>query len=273
MFGNIVANFEDLTEEETTRYNALYCGLCHSIKARYGQLPRAGLSFDLTFFVVVFNSLYEPEEMERASNCIVHPIEKKTIVQSEYSEYAADLTVLFTYFKCLDDWNDDKKLASRGAAQLLKKSYRKACERQPEAARVIEEGLAKITQIEQQGDTSLDAAATCFGEIMAELFAYKNDHWSETMRAFGHELGRFIYAMDAAIDQEEDARSGSYNPFVAQDIDPNSIRTMLTILIGKASEAFEKLPLVQDIRLLRSVLYAGVWQQYNYHAENRVAHG
>lgn len=273
MFGNIVANFEDLTEEETSRYNALYCGLCHRIKKRYGQLPRAGLSFDLTFFVMVFNSLYEPEEKESSSACIAHPLEKKTLIQSEYSDYAADLTVLFTYHKCLDDWNDEKKLSSRSIAQLLKGSYKKACARRPAEAKVIEEGLARITRLEKQGETSLDAAANCFGEIMGELFSYKNDHWSESMKQFGHELGRFIYLMDAAIDQEEDAQSGSYNPFVAQDIDPDTIRTMLTILIGKTSEAFERLPFVQDIRLLRSVLYAGVWQQYNYHAESRVAHG
>lgn len=273
MFGNIVANFKDLSEEETSRYNALYCGLCHSIKERYGQLPRAGLSFDLTFFVVVLNSLYEPKEREVMRSCLVHPIEKKLISQSEYSDYAADLTVLFTYHKCLDDWSDDGKITSRSAAQLLKRSYKKACNIRPEEARIIESGLADITEIEQQKETSLDAAANCFGDIMAKLFAYKNDQWRDALHQFGHELGRFIYVMDAAIDRDDDARSGSYNPFVAQNIDSSSIETMLTILIGRASEAFEKLPLVQDIRLLRSVLYAGVWQQYNYHEESRVAHG
>ena len=273
MFGNIVANFEDLHDEEKARYNALYCGLCHSIKERYGQLPRAGLSFDLTFFVVVFNSLYEPEEKESTASCIVHPIEKKAIVQSEYSAYAADLTVLFTYYKCLDDWNDDKKLSARSIAGLLKKSYLKAYERRPEQARAIEQGLADITQLELHKEPSLDAAAQCFGTIMGELFAYKKDIWSKQMHEFGFELGRFIYAMDAAIDREKDACTGSYNPFVLQNTDPGLIPAMLKQLIARAAMSFEKLPLLQDARLLRSVLYAGVWQQYNYSKESSVAHG
>lgn len=271
MFGNIVANFEDLDEEETARYQELYCGLCHTIKERYGQLPRAGLSFDLTFFVLILNSLYEPDEKKGSSICIMHPIEKRGYTKSVYSEYAADLSVLMTYHKCLDDWHDDGKLVSRGAAKLLENSYAKACERRPYQASRIEELLGEINRLEIQEETSLDDAANCFGELMGELLAYQDDHWSGQLKDFGIELGRFVYAMDAAIDREDDDKSGSYNPFVARGIDPTTTRMMLTVLIGKAAAAFEKLPLVQDIRLLRSVLYAGVWQQYTF--KNREAHG
>lgn len=271
MFGNIVANFEDLNQQETERYQELYCGLCHVIKERYGQLPRAGLSFDLTFFVLILNSLYEPTEVVDSRICIMHPIEKRGYAKSIYSEYAADLTVLMTYHKCLDDWQDDKKIMSQGVAKLLRSSYKKACKRRPQQAALVEHLLGKINELEVQENTSLDDAANCFGELMGELLAYQDDHWSDQLKAFGIELGRFVYAMDAAIDREDDNKSGSYNPFVAANIDPETIQMMLTVLIGKASEAFEKLPLVQDIRLLRSVLYAGVWQQYMY--KNREANG
>ena len=37
---------------------------------------------------------------------------------------------------------------------------------------------------------------------------------------------------------------------------------MLKALCGHVTAIFERLPLVQDIDLLRSILYAGVWQQY-----------
>ena len=32
---------------------------------------------------------------------------------------------------------------------------------------------------------------------------------------------------------------------------------------GAAADAFERLPLLQDAELLRSILYSGVWQRYN----------
>jgi len=49
MFGLVQANLTDLSEEQKTRYRAAYCGLCHTIGNRHGQLARLGLSYDLTF--------------------------------------------------------------------------------------------------------------------------------------------------------------------------------------------------------------------------------
>jgi hypothetical protein len=39
------------------------------------------------------------------------------------------------------------------------------------------------------------------------------------------------------------------------------ISTLLFSIIGEATAAFEKLPLEQDLHLMRSVLYSGVWQK------------
>ena len=38
---------------------------------------------------------------------------------------------------------------------------------------------------------------------------------------------------------------------------------MLQAQLGAAADAFERLPLLQDAQLLRSILYSGVWQRYN----------
>ena len=37
---------------------------------------------------------------------------------------------------------------------------------------------------------------------------------------------------------------------------------MLKMLIAECAEEFERLPLVRDVEILRSVLYSGVWSQY-----------
>ena len=79
----------------------------------------------------------------------------------------------------------------------------------------------------------------------------------------GARLGKFIYVMDAAMDYEDDAASGSYNPLVAMNASPEAVRESLELLAASVAEAFEKLPLERDLHLLRSVVYAGVWQQYN----------
>jgi hypothetical protein len=44
------------------RYQAYYCGLCRTLKERYGDLGRLTLSNDMTFLLILLSSLYEPEE-------------------------------------------------------------------------------------------------------------------------------------------------------------------------------------------------------------------
>lgn len=88
--------------------------------------------------------------------------------------------------------------------------------------------------------------------------------WAPAAGAFGALLGRFIYMMDAAVDFAADERSGSYNPFVRLNAMPQQMREVLAVLAGDMADAFERLPLVQDAHLMRSVLYAGVWQKFNH---------
>ncbi|MEG2000853.1 MAG: DUF5685 family protein, partial [Evtepia sp.] len=80
----------------------------------------------------------------------------------------------------------------------------------------------------------------------------------------GETLGRFVYFMDACMDLEEDKKRGRYNPLCGTESETNlELQTeQLTMLIGDCLVEFEKLPLVQDIGLLRNVLHSGVWQKY-----------
>jgi hypothetical protein len=268
MFGHITINLTDVSEEEQSRYRALYCGLCHTIKERYGSAYRACLTYDLTFLVMLLDSLYEPEERRCLRRCAAHPLKARECARSVHAEYAADLTVLLAYHKCLDDWHDERKLAARGYAALLKGPYRAAGKRRPQQRAAIECALREIraleTRAQEEGeDVPLDAAANRFGILMGELFAFAQDQWTETLWNFGVQLGRFIYAMDAAVDCEDDRKAGGYNPLVEAGSSVSEMRAYLSILIGNAARVCEKLPLVQDIHLIRSVLYAGVWQRFN----------
>ena len=73
--------------------------------------------------------------------------------------------------------------------------------------------------------------------------------------------------MDAVVDFDEDAKTGAFNPVAAMGANPVDMGDALTLLIANATQAFERLPLEQDLHLLRSVLYAGVWQKYRAHFE------
>ena len=94
------------------------------------------------------------------------------------------------------------------------------------------------------------------------MFAYRDDFWAEGLRTVGAKLGKLVYIMDAALDAEDDRASGSYNPLVACGVRSEDVREDLEFLAADVAAAFERLPLERDLRLMRSVLYAGIWQKY-----------
>lgn len=293
MFGFVVADAGALSEEEKERYRAVYCGLCLALRDRHGQLSRACLTYDLTFFVLLCNSLHEPAETQGASHCVMHPAPAapRPWARSAWTDYAADLSVALAYHKALDDVADDGDLKARAAERLLAGAYERARARIPEQCAEIERAMAAIRAIEgaernntpalsdstetacvsplsaDATDTALafdpDAAAREFGRMLGRLFAHNQGFWTEAMEELGRGLGRFIYLMDAAVDFNDDAASGSYNPFVTLGSDAEAMRATLSLAAADAAAPYERLPLVQDAHLMDAILYSGVWAQFN----------
>ena len=261
MFGYVAANLHDLNEAERQRYRAAYCGLCHALGQHYGQASRFALTYDLAFLVLLLGSLYEPPEETGLKRCAPHPVKPHPYLHTRYTDYAADLSVALAYHKCQDDWSDDRSLPARAYAGALSGAYRAAKERQPRACAAIEDGLAAIAAIERDPASPPDAAANRFGALLGQLFACEDDMWAPTLREMGDQLGRFIYFMDAACDVQRDRRTGSYNPLATLDLSEQDIGEMLQLFAARATRQFEKLPLEQDLHLLRSVLYSGIWQK------------
>ena len=68
MFGYVIANADSLTDEEKARYKAVYCGLCRSLGERHGLRGRLTLNYDMTFLILLLNSMYEPEETQHCES-------------------------------------------------------------------------------------------------------------------------------------------------------------------------------------------------------------
>lgn len=263
MFGYVRPNLTDMAEDVQQRYRAHYCGLCHAIGDRHGKLARMALTFDLTYLTIFLSSLYEPEETSGEGKCVPHPVKKHSWTRSSVTDYAADMTIALTYHKCLDDWQDDRSLPAKGCAAWLKKAYGQVKADWPRQCESIEKELQELGEVEKQRDPSPDAAAKCFGALMAELFVMEEDYWANALRAFGYSLGRYIYMLDAVCDYDKDQKKSGYNPVILMGRKPEDMRDTLELLLGDASAAFERLPLVQDEDILRNILYSGVWQGYN----------
>lgn len=262
MFGTICCNKETLSEEQLFRYQSVYCGLCKMLRKKYGQMERLALNFDMTFLALVLSSLYEPHERESANHCVFRAVKSKVSVENCFVEYAADMTILLAYFKCEDDWKDEGKRIARLGMKKLKKYYEQLQTQYPRQCRKVEESLRKLHQVEQDYKADADAAIHFSGEMLSELFVYKEDYWSETLRNFGYDLGRFIYIMDAAVDYEEDLKKGLYNPLNKLQVQGEQVEEILKIEMGRAVYCFDILPLVQDQEILKNILFQGVWTKW-----------
>lgn len=263
MFGYVICCRQGLEKEELERYQSLYCGLCRQLGKRFDQVHRMTLNYDLTFVALLLSALYEPKESVGKFRCMIHPFHKKESVDNIYLAYAADMTIALTYYKCLDDWQDDRNPGSRLLQKVLEKGYRDVEERYPRQCIAISESVKELRRLEQDSDSIPDDAINCSGRMLAEIFVYQEDFWAEHLRNFGYALGRFIYLMDAAVDYEKDMKSGNYNPLFRMEKKPEEIEEVLQGMIGSATSEFEKLPIVQDAHLIRNILYAGVWQKYH----------
>ncbi|HIY18385.1 MAG TPA: hypothetical protein IAA44_03180 [Candidatus Blautia avistercoris] len=265
MFGYVVINKPELKCREFEEYRAFYCGLCQILKEKYGISGQMALSYDLTFLTILLSGLYEPGTRKGKCRCIVHPLQKQTLYVNECTEYAADMTLILTYYKCLDDWKDEKKLLRYLYAKLLLGRDKKLSYKYRKKIKTIVSLLRELSAAEEAGEKNIDKMAGYFGKIMAEIFAYREDVWEETLRKTGFYLGKFIYLIDAYEDLEEDARRGNYNPLAQlqkqEDFDER-IREILTMMMAACSREFEILPVLKYADIIRNILYSGVWCRY-----------
>ena len=211
MFGYISINKAEMKFKDYDVYHSYYCGLCKVLKECYGRRGQVTLSFDMTFLVILLTGLYEPDTKTEMVRCIAHPMQKHAAKTNEFTEYAAAINMLLSYYKCEDDWADEHRKKAFVAAKLLHSKIKKIEKLYPVKCKVISENLAQISKYEAENEQNLDLMSGLFGNIMAEIFAYRHDEWESSLRKIGFFLGKFIYLMDAYDDVEDDVKKGNYN--------------------------------------------------------------
>ena len=109
MFGYIIVNKQELKFREFDVYQSYYCGLCQSLKERFGRRGQLTLSYDMTFVALLLSALYDEPVESSTCKCVAHPFEAHATSRSVFTDYAADMNLLLSYYKCLDDWTDERK--------------------------------------------------------------------------------------------------------------------------------------------------------------------
>ena len=262
MFGYVMANLSEMEKSRRKRYTQVYCGICRGIRSQCSQSCRMALSYDMAFLSMLLMSLYEPEESGGNHACVLHP--GRSWTDNIYIRYGADMNVALAYYKALDDYEDEGKITAKFLCNLFGKELERIQATYPRQCRAIAEGISALNRLEKDGCANPDEPAGCFGKLMGELLVYEEDLWAPTLRKLGEALGRYIYLADAAVDYRRDQKKKQYNPFLAMGMqeDWNAWEQYLVMAMSRCTDAYERLPLVQDKDILDNILYSGVWIEY-----------
>ena len=272
MFGYVTINKGELKVKDYEKYRSYYCGLCHSLKKKYGIVGELTLTYDMTFIAMLLTGLYEEKTIGIREHCIVKPFCRHIAASNKYIDYCADMNMLLAYYKCLDDWEDEKDVKAFVFSGLLKSKCIEAAKKNKRQAEAIKKYIIENKACEEADEKDFDKIANCTGRMLAEILCFKEDEWSPYLRQLGFYLGKFIYLADAYDDLDKDVKNGNYNPLKQLITNKNDIYSenvknksmqMLTMMASQAAAYFEKLPIIWNVDVMRNILYSGIWANFN----------
>ncbi|MDP4109577.1 MAG: DUF5685 family protein [Bacillota bacterium] len=272
MFGYVRPLKSKFTGDEEARFKCVYCGLCYALGKRYGKLTRLILNYDLAFMALLLGAFKE-DSGNNHTRCPAKPFKGSDYrPPDETLSLCADLSVILTYHKLLDEIEDEsfvKSLSARFLKLWMRPKYRKAAGYRPDFDKTVRLRLLALSEIEKEKNDSIDKAADTFAEILSAAacetdFSEKN---SRILTHFLYHLGRWIYLVDAVNDLEDDMKKKRYNPVAlryslsGRALSGDERRELLFTLENSLSNiagAFELLELSRDRDVLSDIIYFGL---------------
>ena len=278
MFGYVKPQAADLLVKEYEFYKATYCGICRAMKKHSGFLSNVTLSYDSVFLALVRMLFVDDTEISAGlKRCIAHPLKKRPML-SENSAlvYTAKAFSVLAYHK-LDDDAYDEKFGKKLIALLGKPLVSRAGKREDmrPLAKLVEEKLSAIRELEKNKCASVDEPSSLFGELLGAIFSHGLEGADRIVtHECGYYLGKFIYAADAAEDYEKDRKSGSYNPYVLSyggreltAVNRETIKCALILECTNLERAIELLPFGSRTtieNIIKNIIYLGLVKRISF---------
>lgn len=270
MFGYVIPAHRRLSQEGQKRYKAAYCGLCCCLKERYGFRSRFLVNYDMTFLYCLLSKERECAFVPGA--CPLHPFCKRECMPADpVMAYAADMTVLLSWWKLKDALEDGrwlKKIGSGLALLVYRKPYKRAAALHPRENDLFREQLQHLGDLEKQECGSLDRVADTFATLLhgcvGEPATPEERRILETLL---YHVGRYLYLADALEDLPEDQKHGRYNPLAHRykvedgklsEADQKELVDTVEASISIAASALELMPPNGNRDILENIIYEGL---------------
>ncbi len=268
MFGYLKPDKPYLYLKDDTLYNALYCGVCKSIKGTCGNTCRFTLTYDVAFLSALVHNICGVDVDIKRRNCVAHPIKKRPIAMpDDISKKLANVNVLLAYYKLRDDIIDEKK--GNFKSLCFKKGYKRAKKQLPDIDDIVKNGYQNLLRYEKENSSSIDMVSDCFATMMAEISNYLfEENKSNYTYNLVYAIAKWVYLIDALDDYDKDIKSNCYNVFYnayknktyAEFISVNSqeLAFVFNSIFSQIKENYEKIPKKFNTDLVENVLFKGV---------------
>lgn len=269
MFGYLLPYKPELKMREFECYRAVYCGLCKQLAKDYGFSSRMLLNYDMVLLSLMADGLANQPGSATLQRCMVNPKRRPMLNQTSGLQLAADCTVLASWYKVLDDRQDEPVLqgvAAGGLGILLKRAFHKAAARRPEVNAVLADATRQQSSLEKERTTSYDKAAHPTACMTGAMFAECSTQIQQRQLLYrmGLFLGKIIYYLDAAEDYTKDKEKGRYNVFLENGLSLSqtveTAKIQCSMAAAGAAECYTQLSLQLNKPLWDNILYLGIPQ-------------
>lgn len=245
MFGYVKPFTPELRVKDFALYRGFYCGLCKTLRRKYGIKSKFLLNYDCTFAALLLSLVCDDrKEYCKAQRCSFNPLGRKVPVAqpSRPLDFAAALNVLLAYYSMQDNWQDEKKIVSRAGAALYRRAMQRAAREYPQVNIAVRKALRTLHTAEEMRVADIDTAANASAELLSaavSCYGFDDESTGVIMRIMCFNIGRWIYLADAWNDREADKKSGSYNPFNLVDADRDKAMHLMYLALKNARDAYE----------------------------------
>lgn len=274
MFGYVIPDKPNLFIKDFYAFRAYYCGLCKATGKRAGTVLRLATNYDATILNILVHNLVNKSVELKDQRCILHPFTKKTmIVFDDVTANVADINLLLLYYKVCDNVIDkDGVFKNKTARSFMRRAYKKASRRHPEADTIIKSRYEDLRKNEQEDCTSIDIVSDPFASMLQDLGVYLTGKSSYEVKTVFYCLGKWIYLIDALDDLDEDYKKQRYNPWISafkdfetaeKFIEKNSvtINEIINNVINLIIENYNKLDMPIQEGVLTNTFYYGLRAQ------------
>ena len=276
MFGYVTPCKMELKIKDYEKFKAYYCGLCKSIKNNVGNVPRASLNYDMTFLAILLDSLNNDKTIYTKQTCAIHGFKKKIVItDNSCLKYAAFCNTALSYYKFLDNINDDNSVKSKVFSLIFKRYLKKTPSNLRGHLIYINNTLNQLYKFESNPENkSIDHLSHPFAELTGFILSsYENNKNKNNLYWLGYNLGKWIYIIDAWDDLEKDIMNKKFNAINScfnKDNIPYSefskqiedrIDFMLGTCAAQCIDFFNKLSLKKNEDLLYNILQYGLLEK------------